>query len=408
MLTEIDRWLKTTEKSHGGDLGMENLKCTDYWRDLNKTDPYVLPSLLDESLKWILRMREELGKLEELHNLKLAFVTGLNSPEIFRELARTGSDDQSFEEVYDAAVELEGLYTLGPRGAVPERYPKMRESVEYTEESIFQIQEGRQQPNSRKMTCGTCNSPDHTFATCPDTRCFACGGYGHLSRHCSTNKGRSHVRPSNVNNGGPRRNNGYVEPSTLIATQKQVIDLQAELLQCKNDRLQAVQATVKTPVEDTVEAEFQTYSNGVQKNLSHQAISQEIVQEKDRSRSFMVFNLPEEEEDQDQLCSKVGEMLQELGENLKIEASRRGTPDDIKARPIKVILSSSVAVNRILSKAMRLRTSEKYKLVFIRHDRSRKERALHRLLAGELKKRRDEESPAVRECETEEDAESLQ
>ena len=260
LLTEIDRWLETIEKTHGGDLGMDNLKSTDYWRDLSKNASYALPSLLGESLKWVFTMREELVKLE-------------------------------------------------------------------------------------------------------------------------------------------------VEPSTLITTQKQVIDLQAELLQCKNDQLQALHATVRTSVEDTVKAEFQTYSNGVQKKIPQQAISQEIVLEGDRSRSLIVFNLPEEEEDQDQLCSKVGEVLQELGENPEIEASRLGTPDDIKARPIRVKLSNSVAVGQILSKAMRLRTSEKYKSVFIRHDRSPEERALHRLLLlVEQLKKRSHKSPAVRQREAEEDA----
>jgi len=191
----------------------------------------------------------------------------------------------------------------------------------------------------------------------------------------------------------------------LVATQKQVIDLQAELLQskneqlqCKNDQLQSLQATVRTSVEDTVKAEFQTYSNVVQNNTPQQAIPQQIVknivktvvQEEDRSRSFMVFNLPEEEEDQEQLCSKVGEVLQELGEKPKIEASRLGKPDKSKARPIKVSLSSSVAVNQILVKARRLRTSERHKSVFICHDRSLEERVQHRLLVTELKKRRED------------------
>jgi hypothetical protein len=191
------------------------------------------------------------------------------------------------------------------------------------------------------------------------------------------------------------------EPYDLVASQQQVIALQAELLQCKNDQLQSLQATVRTSVEDTVKAEFQTYSNvAAQKNVPQQAIPHEIVknivksvvQEEDRSRSFMVFNLPEaeEDEDQDQLCSKVGEVLQELGEKPKIEASRLGKPDKTKARPIKVSLSSSVAVNQILAKARSLRTSARHKAVFICHDRSPEERAQHRLLVEELKKRRED------------------
>ena len=186
------------------------------------------------------------------------------------------------------------------------------------------------------------------------------------------------------------------EDPDLIASQRQVIDLQAELIQCKNDQLQSLQAAVKNSVEDTVKAEFKSYSRAVQENLPQPTIAPEIVksivqtvvQEKDRSRSFIVFNLPDEEEEQ--LCSKVEEVLQELGEKPVIEACRLGTrrKDTATARPVKVILSSSVAVNQILAKAKRLRTSPRHKSVFICQDRSPADRAQHRLLVEELKNKR--------------------
>ena len=257
LLTEISQWLDATEKGHGKGKGMDNLMNQGYWRELSKTASYAAPGLLASSFKYVLRMREELLKLQ-------------------------------------------------------------------------------------------------------------------------------------------------AEPSALIASQKQVIDLQAELLQCKNNQLQSLQATVRTSVEDTVKAEFQTYSNVVQKNVPQQAICipqetvksivKTVVQEEDRSRSFMVFNLPEEEDDLDQLYFKVGEVLQELGEKPKIEASRLGTPDKRKVRPIKVNLSSSVAVHQILAKAKRLRTSAKHKSVFICQDRSPEDRAQHRLLVEELKNRRSDDA----------------
>ena len=92
-----------------------------------------------------------------------------------------------------------------------------------------------------------------------------------------------------------------------------------------------------------MKAELKSYSRAVQENLPQPVIAQEIVktivqavvQEEDRSRSFMVFNLPDEEEEQ--LCSKVEEVLQELGEKPVIEAIRLGTrsKDTATARPIK-------------------------------------------------------------------------
>ena len=253
MLAEVNKWLHAMDKNHGRGEGLDKLKEQAHWRDLNKTAQYAVPSLLANSFKFLLNMRDQLVKLHE--------------------------------------------------------------------------------------------EPD------------------------------------------------------LIASQRQVIDLQAELLQCKNDQLQSLQTTVKTSVEDTVKAEFQSYSKVVQENLPQPAISQEtvktiiktVVQEEDRSRSFMVFNLPEEEEEQ--LSSKVGEVLQELGEKPRIEVSRLGTPckDTDKVRPVRVDLSSSVAVNQILAKARRLRTSTKHKSVFICQDRSPADRAQHRLLVEELKKKRSDD-----------------
>jgi hypothetical protein len=188
----------------------------------------------------------------------------------------------------------------------------------------------------------------------------------------------------------------YENPE-LAAAHKKIIDLQAELLQCKDDQLQSLQSTVKTSVENTVKAEFQSYSNAVKQTLPQQTIAQEtvktiiraVVQEEDRSKSFMVFNLEEEEEEE--IISKVEEVLQDLGEKPRIEASRLGTPskDGLKARPVKVTLSSSVAVSQILAKARRLRDSVKHKSVFLCQDRSREDRAKHRLLVEEVKKRRE-------------------
>lgn len=189
------------------------------------------------------------------------------------------------------------------------------------------------------------------------------------------------------------------EDPDLVASQKQVIGLQAELLQCKNDQLEALQATVKTSVEDTVKAEIRCYSKVVQENLppappaiSHETVKsivQTVVQAEDRSRSFMVFNLAEEEEEQ--INSKVEEMLLVLDEKPKVEACRLGKrdPENPKVRPVKVTVSTSVAVSQILAKARNLRSSPKHSSVYISQDRSPAEREQHKLLVAELKKKRD-------------------
>jgi len=113
------------------------------------------------------------------------------------------------------------------------------------------------------------------------------------------------------------------------------------------------------------------------------------VQAEDRSRSFMVFNLAEEESEQ--INSKVEEILLELEEKPKVEACRLGKrdPENTKVRPVKVTLSTSVAVGQILAKARTLRSSPKHSSVYISQDRTPAEREQHKLLVAELKKMRD-------------------
>ena len=187
------------------------------------------------------------------------------------------------------------------------------------------------------------------------------------------------------------------EDPDLIASQKQIIGLQAELLRCKSDQLETLQATVKTSVEDTVKAEIRSYSKAVQENspppaISHETVKsivQTVVQQEDRSRSFMVFNLAEEENEQ--LNAKVEDILLELEEKPKIDACRLGQRDseNTKVRPVKVTLSNSVAVSQILAKARKLRSSPNHSSVYISQDRSPTEREQHKLLVSELKKKRD-------------------
>ena len=111
----------------------------------------------------------------------------------------------------------------------------------------------------------------------------------------------------------------------LITCQKNVIQLQSELLVNKTEQLQSLQTTVKTSVQDTVKAEFVSYSAAVQKTQTlvlapdHlKTVVRNVVEEEDRSRSVMVFGLPESADEQ--LCDKIGDVFQEIGEKPRIEA----------------------------------------------------------------------------------------
>ena len=185
----------------------------------------------------------------------------------------------------------------------------------------------------------------------------------------------------------------------LISSQQKVIQLQSELLASKTEQLQTLQTTVKTSVQDTVKAEFVSYSAAVQKTQTQvltpehlKTVVKNVVEEEDRSRSLIVFGLPEEADEQ--LCEKLGEVFQQIGEKPRVEASRLGKKSSGnlgKVRPVKVTLSSSTTVNQILVKARNLRLADNFKTVFISPDRSPEQRVKHRKLVLELKTKSKEE-----------------
>lgn len=183
----------------------------------------------------------------------------------------------------------------------------------------------------------------------------------------------------------------------LISSQKRVIELQDQLLCSKDDQLQSLHTTVKTSVEDSVKAELLSYSDMVQKPTTQtlepdvvKSLVKTVVEEEDRSRSVMVFGLQDEEAED--LRKKVCDVFMEIGEQPRVEASRLGKlTSGGKARPVKVSFSSSNAVNQVLNKARTLKQSQKYSNVFICPDRSPAQRAKHRQLVDELKKKSTED-----------------
>ncbi len=132
----------------------------------------------------------------------------------------------------------------------------------------------------------------------------------------------------------------------VIECQGSVINLQKELLATKNQQLSAFQTAVVTSVEDTVKTELKSYAHAAQSSSNTSAaFSQEtlksvvkhVVAEEDRSRNVMVFGMPEETDEQ--LCDKVSEVFEHLGEKPRIEASRLGKKSSSSInRPDKVTL----------------------------------------------------------------------
>ena len=191
--------------------------------------------------------------------------------------------------------------------------------------------------------------------------------------------------------------------SQLIENQKWVISLQEQVIDSKEEQLEAVQTAVKTTVEDSVKEQFKSYSDAVQENVMVcqpdspsltpeflKEVVQAVVQKEDRSRNLMVFGLPEEENDN--LTERVQEVFQHIGFKPTMEVSRVGrVSKEKKKRPVKVTLSTSSVAYQILSQARKLHKSDNFGSVFIRPDRSQEERAQNKLLVQELIKKRDEE-----------------
>ena len=180
--------------------------------------------------------------------------------------------------------------------------------------------------------------------------------------------------------------------SQIIEAQKSVIETQTELSVCKTEQLDSLKKTVQTSVEDSVKAEFNSYSAALKSNLPQEHtissktlkhVVKSVVQEEDRSRNVMIFGLPEEPNEQ--LDTKVTEVFEAIGQRPKIDACRMGRTVGKAARPVKVTVSNSLIVDQILSKTRNLKDVNEFKAVFVCPDRSSEEREKQRELVKQLK-----------------------
>ncbi|KAL5270055.1 hypothetical protein ACHWQZ_G003514 [Mnemiopsis leidyi] len=181
----------------------------------------------------------------------------------------------------------------------------------------------------------------------------------------------------------------------VVDLQRDVVKLQRELLSEKEKQLSDLRATVVASVEDTVKAEFKSYSSVVQKTQSPviapstlKSVVRTVVEEGDRSRSVMVFGL--EEKKDEKLRDMVSELLLELNEKPKMEVTRIGSSTS-KTRPVKVTIGSSVIAREILRKSKQLKNTAKFKTVYISPDRTIEQREEHKTLVLELKRRQADE-----------------
>ena len=170
--------------------------------------------------------------------------------------------------------------------------------------------------------------------------------------------------------------------SKIDKLQSEQIASQKELITIQQNKLDAVQDTVKT--------EMKSWSDIVKKNcdtapsvkIVKKAIKS-VVDESDRSKSFMIYGSQDNENDYP--SDKVDGLFIAMEEDDKhqvLSSRRLGAFKKDSSRPIKVTLASADSVKQVLSKAKTLKTvgddPKQWRNVYLAPDRSREERLVHK------------------------------
>ena len=179
---------------------------------------------------------------------------------------------------------------------------------------------------------------------------------------------------------------------SLLESQETVIELQKELLECKDGQLQSVEKVVKSEIRSYSEAVEsakgpKTASVSVKEV---QKVVQNVVEAEDRSKNIIVFGL--KEADDEDINVIIDEVLENVGckprhESVRIGFKKQTEPDSNKHRPVKVSVASSAHVMAILRSAKRLKSVERFKNVFISPDRTTEERKSRREAVALLRKK---------------------
>ena len=190
----------------------------------------------------------------------------------------------------------------------------------------------------------------------------------------------------------------------LLAEKRKVIELQAKIIEKREEELASLKATVENEVksvQSVVETEMKSYSSALRKTCSADLAPRKIqaavktVSEKDvRSRNVMIYGL--EESSEENLEGEINKVLTEIEEKPMIkDCCRVGFRKVGSKRPVKFSLSSSDMVNQILGKAKLLRTKPGYRHIYISPDRTVEERRAFKKLWEELQLKRRTETDKV-------------
>ncbi len=183
----------------------------------------------------------------------------------------------------------------------------------------------------------------------------------------------------------------------LRSTSK-LLSVQDELARKKTDQLEAVKTCVEEKLCSWTEVvkknTTQSLGSSNKKKLKH--LVQSAIKDSDRQYNVMMFNVSEEVEQ-----SGLSTMNHDhgLAQNIMhssgfltpcdMSCERIGTPAPGKRRPLRVRIGNESAVSYLLSCSKNLRNTE-FRMVFIEPDRNTEERAEHKKLVQQLKKKRDD------------------
>lgn len=179
--------------------------------------------------------------------------------------------------------------------------------------------------------------------------------------------------------------------SEQLRNQNQLIKVQEQLLQKKDDNIKSVGTSVKQELKSWSEVVKQSGGATISAKAVMEAVRSSSIEDM-KNRCLMIFGEEEEEEKEreyDRVTTNdiVETLFEHINEKpLVLAAYRVGAKQDDKPRPIRVQLNSSDIVHVILRKAKKLKNIEVYRNTYLAPDRNKEERIKHKRLVDEMKK----------------------
>ena len=188
----------------------------------------------------------------------------------------------------------------------------------------------------------------------------------------------------------------------LIADHEEVISLQKELKEIREEEIEGLKTTIEGVVERSVDKSVaKSWSTVaavgspvsapvpvVDTRAIRQAV-QDASEADSRAANVVVFGLTESAGES--VTERLDEILDCVGEKPPFEADRIGTKKEGAVRPVLVKFRSGAVASWIRRKAGALKSSEKFKSVYICPDRTILQRKEHRDCVQDLRKRCQEQ-----------------